>query len=303
MPTARAVRSVLLVVATTVAVGLALRPLVAQTPPARERVLYVSAVNDKGEPVADLGPEAFVVREEGVRREVLRVSRATEPIDIALLVDNSAAIRDMVTLVRQGVSAFITRMASRNPIALIGLADRPTILVDYTNDPKRLADGVGRVFPTTQSGATLLDAVAETSRGLSRREGPRAVIVALVTDGPEFTNRYSKDVAKDLVGAGAALHVVGVGQFLHSEEQGLRERSFLLDEGPRLSGGQRILLLSPIGIEPTLERLARELSSQYKVVYARPQALIAPEKIEVASARPGITMRGAPERRQDGGSR
>jgi hypothetical protein len=303
MPTVRAPRCVLLAVAIAAAAGSFVGPLRAQTPPPRERVLYVSAVNDKGEPVADLGPDAFVVREEGVRREVLRVSRATEPIDLALLVDNSAAIRDMVTLIRQGVSTFITRMAPRNQIALIGLADRPTILVDYTNDAKRLADGVGRIFPTTQSGATLLDAIAETSRGLARREGPRAVMVAVVTDGPEFTNRYSKDVAKELVNAGAALHVVGIGQFIHSEENGIRERSFLLDEGPRTSGGQRILLLSPIGIEPTLERLARELSSQYKVVYARPQSLIAPEKIEVASARPGITMRGAPERRQDGGTR
>jgi VWFA-related protein len=303
MPTVRAPRSVLLVFAAVVATGF-LGALRAQTPLARERVLYVSAVDDKGEPVAGLDPDAFVVREEGVRREVLRVSRATEPIDLALLVDNSAAIRDMVTLIRQGVSTFITRMAPRNQIALIALADRPTILVDYTSDTKRLADGVGRVFPTTQSGMTLLDAVTETSRGLSRREGPRAVIVAVLTDGVEFSNRYSKDVTKELVRAGAAFHLVGIGQFLHSDEaDGIRERSFFLDEGTRTSGGQRIMLLSPIGIEPALERLARELSSQYKVVYARPQSLIAPEKIEIASARAGITMRGAPERGQDGGGR
>jgi VWFA-related protein len=303
MPIARAQRSLILLVA-IVATGSIVAPLTAQAPPPRERVLYVSAVDDKGEPVADLGPDAFVVREDGQRREVLRVSRATEPIDIALLVDNSAAIRDMVTLIRQGVSTFITRMAPRNQIALIGLADRPTILVDYTTDQKKLADGVGRVFPTTQSGMTLLDAVTETSRGLSRREGPRAVIVGVLTDGVEFSNRYSKDVTKELVSAGAAFHLVGIGQFLHSDEaDGIRERSFFLDEGTRTSGGQRIMLLSPIGIEPALERLARELSSQYKVVYARPQTLIVPEKVEVASARPRITMRGAPERRQDGGGR
>jgi hypothetical protein len=40
--------------------------------------------------------------------------------------------------------------------------------------------------------------------------------VPVITDGPEFTNRYSKDVSKDLVNAGAALHLVGVGQFVHS---------------------------------------------------------------------------------------
>src|SRR6185436_19638142 len=145
MPTARASRYIVLAAA-LVAIGLSLGSLVAQTPPPRERVMYVSAVDEKGEPVADLGPEAFIIREEGARREVLRVSRATEPIDIALLVDNSAAIQDELTMLRQGLSTFVARMAKGNQIALIGLADRPTIMVDYTSDPKRLTDGIGRVF-------------------------------------------------------------------------------------------------------------------------------------------------------------
>ena len=63
----------------------------------RERTLFVSAVDAKGEPVEGLGPDAFVVREDGRRREVLRVSRATEPIDLALLVDNSQAVTDEIT--------------------------------------------------------------------------------------------------------------------------------------------------------------------------------------------------------------
>ena len=61
------------------------------------RALFVSAVDKDGEPVTGLGPDAFVVREDGMRREILRVSRATEPIDIALLVDNSTAATQEIT--------------------------------------------------------------------------------------------------------------------------------------------------------------------------------------------------------------
>jgi len=42
------------------------------------------------------------------------------------------------------------------------------------------------------------------------------------------------------------------------------------------------------------------LSSQYKVVYGRPEALVPPEKTDVSSARAGITMRGAPARQKAG---
>jgi VWFA-related protein len=264
----------------------------------RERTLFVSALDDKGEPVDGLGPDAFVVREDGVRREVLRVSRATEPIDIALLIDNSAAASDEITFLRETLAKFVATMAPNNQIAVITLADRPTIALDYTNDPKRLSDAVGRLFAMPGSGMTLLDGIAETAKGLEKRETPRAVILAVFTDGTEFTNRYSKDVVAALTRAQASLHAVTIGQFTHTEEQGIRERSFLLDEGPRATGGLRVNLLAPTGLRDALPRVARQLSSQYKVVYGRPQSLIPPEKIEVASARPGLTMRGTPGRGQ-----
>ena len=73
----------------------------------REGVMFVSAVDREGEPVADLGPDAFQMREDGVRREILRVSRATEPIDVAMLVDNSAAARDDITFLRTALSKFV----------------------------------------------------------------------------------------------------------------------------------------------------------------------------------------------------
>jgi VWFA-related protein len=304
MRTPSRLRRALVVGLTIVAAWIAAGPHSAQAQrEQRERTLYVSAVDDKGEPVEGLGPDAFIVREEGARREVLRVSRATEPIDIALLVDNSAAAADEITFFREALSAFVAKMAPGNQVALITLSDRPTISVDYTNDPARLSEGVNRLFSMSQSGMTLLDGIVETARGMERRETPRAVILPVITDGIEFTNRYFRDVIAAMTRAGAALHVVTIGRFLHAEEpHGIRERSFLLGEAPDATGGQQITLLSPTGLDPALQRLARELSSQYKVVYGRPQSLIAPEKIEVSSARPAITMRGVPARGETGAS-
>ena len=270
---------------------------------ARERTLFVSAVDDKGEPVEGLGPDAFVIRENGQRREVLRVSRATEPIDIALLVDNSAAASDEITFFREALSKFVAAMAADNRIAIIALAERPTVFADYTSDPARLTAAIGRLFAMAGSGMTLLDGIAETSKGLEKREGPRAVIVPVVTDGIEFTNRYSRDVVRALRSGGAAMHAVLVGQFQHSEEHSIRERSFLIDEGPRATGGQRITLLAPHALTASMQRLARELSSQYKVVYGRPDSLYQSDEFEITSARPGVTMRGTPARGETGAAK
>jgi VWFA-related protein len=266
----------------------------------RERTLFVSAIDEKGEPVQTLSPDDVVVREDGVRREVLRVSRATEPIDIALLVDNSASAEDSVTHTREALRRFVAKMAAGNQIALVALADRPTIFVDYTSDPKRLESGIGRLFSMSMSGMTLLDAIVEVSRGLARRETPRVAIVPVINDGVEFTNRYSRDVIEALKTASAPLHAITVGSFQINGDLAARERAYVLDQGTRDSGGQRVTLLSPMGLNAALDKLARELSSQHKVVYGRPQSLIPPEKLEVTSARRGVTVRGAPMRGQAG---
>jgi VWFA-related protein len=263
----------------------------------RERTIFVSTADAKGEPVEGLGPNDFIVREDGQRREILRVSRAVEPIDIALLVDTSAAARNAVSSLRMALTSFVTLMAPDNQIAIVGLADRPTILTDYTSNRGLLDKAIGRVFSMSGSGMTLLDAIWEVSNGLRRREATRAVIVPVITNGTEFTNRYARDVIGAVRGAGASLHAVVVG-VIDGTDPIDRERTQVLDEGTRTTGGQHVTLLTENALDQALRRLARELSSQYKVVYGRPESLIPPEKTEVASGRAGVTMRGTPARGQ-----
>jgi VWFA-related protein len=265
----------------------------------RERTMFVSAVDGRGAPVEGLGVGDFVVNEDDRRREVLRVSPALEPIDIALLIDNSAASSKTITATRDGLRQFVTQLAVGNQIAIVGLADRPTILVDYTSSVERLEQGIGRLFTMSGSGMTMMDAIVEVSGGLRRREAPRAVIVPVITNGVEFTNRYARDVIAAVKNAGAGLHAIVVGNLAVGTTEE-RERAMVLDAGTRETGGQHVTLFAESAVEQALQRLARELSSQYKVVYGRPESLIPPSKIEVESARPGVTMRGTPARGQPG---
>jgi hypothetical protein len=220
-------------------------------------------------------------------------------MDIAVLVDNSAAAERAVPSLRDGLKAFVGALADGNQIALVGLADRPTILVDYTANRARLEDAAGRIFSMSMSGMTLLDAIAETTAGLRRREATRAVIVPVITNGVEFTNRYARDVIRSMRDAGVSLQpiVLGVLDFDTTEE---RERGLLIGDGAKQTGGEHVTLLTEMAVEQALARLARQLSSQYKVVYGRPESLIPPEKTEVESGRAGVTMRGTPARGQSG---
>lgn len=267
---------------------------------ANERVLYVSAWDQKTHaPVTGLGVDGIAVREDGARREVLRVAPAASPMPIAILVDNTQAASDHIADIRKALAAFVKALSGVGPISIIGVADRPTILRDYATDQKLLLDGVNRVFAMPGSGATLLDAIVETSRGLQKREEDRAALVVLTTENREFSDRHYSEVLEALAKGGAQMHtVVLTTPGGTSLDEPARNRGFVLDRGPRDSGGTRADVLTSQAFEGKMLELAAILKSQHRVVYARPETLIPPQKIDVTATKAGVDANGAPARGQ-----
>lgn len=266
----------------------------------KERVVYVSAFDEKTRaPITGLGVRDVVVREDGAAREVLRVTPATSPMPVAILVDNTQAASDAIADTRRALAAFVKALHGVGPVAIVGVADRPTILRDYTTDQKLLLDGVGRIFATPDSGATLLDAIVEIGRGLQRREEDRAAMVILTTENIEFSTRHHKEVLDALKRSGAQLHAVILNTPAGSAlDDPARNRASVLDEGPKVSGGTRSDVLTSQAFEGKLLELAAILKGQHRVEYGRPETLIPPEKVEVSSARAGVVATGAPARGQ-----
>jgi VWFA-related protein len=283
-----------LVLVLLAAVACAARPVAAQ--PA-ERLLFVSVLDQAGAPVKGLGPDAFVVREGGRQVEVLRVSPATQPVDLAILVDNSQAATPYIQDMRDALEAFINRMARNgHHVATIGLADRPTILTDYTNNPALAAKGVNRLFAQPGAGTTLLDAIVDTSRGLQKRENERRVMLVVTSEGTDFSVPNHPRALDAIKASGAMFNALVItrpgGADLTTDEG--RSRGIVLDEGPRNSGGRTTQLLSSMALKGELDRVATELENQYQLVYARSASLIPADKIEVSVKQPGLTVRSTP---------
>ena len=268
---------------------------------ARERVAFVSVIDAKTlAPVPDLTPDAFVVREDGTRREVLRATAATSPMPVAIVVDNSQPAAPTITDLRKALSALLTIIDGVGPIGLFTVADRPTILQEYTTSSKDLLDAANRIFHAPNSGATLLDTISDVSRGLARRESDRAAVVVVTTENTEFSNLHYTDVLNRLKESGAMMYVVVLVNpkgALNTDEA--RNRATVLDRGPRESGGLRIDVLTSMSYEPQLRVFGQMLKSQYRITYSRPESLIPPERFQVSSAKPGLEAYGAPARGQE----
>ena len=264
--------------------------LVAQ---AIQRSMYVSVVDEAGAPVPDLGPSDFVVREDNVAREVLRVGPATEPMQIARARGHQPGGAREHRAHRTALPPFVTALinanatGAKNQVAIIAFGERPTIITDYTSSLTELEKGINRIWALDDSGAYLLDAIVEVCQGFKKREARRPVIVAIAQEGPEFSYRHYDQVLEPLRESGAPFHVLVLGTPTTSLSDEARSRNIVLDEGTRGTGGIREQLLTRMALAGKLKQLATELTHQYRVTYARPESLIPPERVTVSAKAPG----------------
>lgn len=272
-----------------------------------DRVIYASVVTDKGEPVSGLTPSDFIVREDGVAREVLRVAKDEEPLQLALLVDNSVEMRDKVADLRRGIGAFVSSLRPGVEVALITMAERPTIVVPYTSDRATLQKAVGSIV-ALEAGNYVLDAIAEVSQGLAKRPNARSVIAIVSGRGLEYSFRDYTEVQRIVKASGTpAVHAMMVGG--HDAQQavaglsvGVRsgqrpegsgaDRDIVLGRLTKETGGRYEDVLSPSALTAKLRQLSAELSNQYRVVFASPDRLVPATKVEISARNPKLKARG-----------
>jgi hypothetical protein len=297
-PTFRPARPIVRIALSLVA--LALAAAVGLDAQSRPRKIYTSLVDKKGAPVTSVTPADLVVREDGVAREILSVTPATDPMRVALLVDNSQAATQSIQFLRVALSEFAARLTGAgHSVALITLGDRPTLQVDATTDLARLKSrGIDRLFAQPGSGMYLLEALVETSKGFVKNDTPRPVIVAVVTEGKEFSTTSADVVISAIRDSGAQFYalVLTEGEQASLSDDEVRQRNVVLDRGTRENGGTRDTVISNMAIKARLGLLASELLGQVAVTYASPDRLVPAEKITIAAARSELTARGVPAR-------
>lgn len=273
------------------------------------RLLYVTVIdNEQDAPLHGLGADDFYVIEDGARREVLRASRATDPMQLALLIDTSAASRPVLTDFRLALEAFLLELPGTNEVTVATFGGPRNILVGPTNDVQRVRSSFSKLFARPDTATYLLGALIDTARGFERRAAPRPAVVVLTTNGVDFSEDEPQDVVTRLRGTGASMHVVAARTAsVEMKFQGTfgtaafpswasRARDLILDTGPRQSGGRRIDVSALSGATRALQQIAFELTSQYAVVYASPATLLPGRLTGVGVRVPNITVRATPSR-------
>lgn len=265
----------------------------------RERAVTVSVSTNSDVPVTDLTATDFVVRENGVAREVIRVSPAPPPTHVMLLIDDSQATQASYPFLRDALPKVIGRLAELSPAPHIGLwtfGERPTKRADVSPNPEQAMAAVKRLFPVAGSGAYFLQGIEESAEALKKAGAVAPVYIAFVAEGgPEFSSQLRSQIAETLRSMGASLWVVTLQQTSTQpiSAREARERAAVLGDVTVESGGWNKVILSPQTIPHAFDAITALVTSRYRVTYGRPDSLIPPDKIEVTTRRDNVRVRAS----------
>ena len=262
------------------------------------RTIYATVTDRNGVPVEDLTAADFEIKEGGKAVAVNEAGIAKNPLQIALIVDDNGT-----GLFRSPLARFVQRMDGHAVMSLSSITGQTMKIVDYTPSADALLQGITTLNarPGTPDGGQLLEGISEAAVELAKREASRPVIIALTVGGEEHSTVNSDHVLDQLRKSGAVLHVFSVeSSALRSTVAAANPKDLLqenmhlnrvLGDGPKQSGGQHQSIIASTGFLMSLQNLAVELTTQYRITYTLPPGAERSEKLNISVKRKGLKVR------------
>ena len=230
--------------------------------------LYLSILDEEGQPVQNLTQSDFSLSEDGQTRQIELVEVAADtPISLVLLLDTSGSMTGpKLTSAIEAATRFIQRLSSQDQVAVVTFDNETDIVSEFSSDFTGMERQLEDIEATPDGETCLYDATYEAiDLANTLPPGRRAVLV--LTDGrDELQNgnscsTYTVDDVIDHATGGAGgvpVYTLGLGG---SIDQGTLERLALL------TGGQFLYSSASADLEDMFQQLTDQITQQYHLHY------------------------------------
>jgi len=271
----------------------------AAVPEQTTRTVYVTVVDSQGQPVTELTPADFRLRENNRDQTITSVEPATGPMRIALMLEETLTPAGAV---RQGLFELIKVLQGKAEMSLVvvGLANRTA--VPYTTDVNALVAGLNELpLSQRQQTAHVPEGIGEMARAFQKERSARPVMVMIALNLQQVSNEQPQSILNELRDSNAQLHVVSIEAPGASDVGGTGAmmdaagRAQVLGDGPRQSGGRQWPVSALTAVPKSMLSIANDLANQYKITYTLPAGTKPADRLNVTTSRRGVTLR-APTR-------
>lgn len=267
------------------------------------RTVYVSAVDDKGQPVAGLTADDFAIKEGGKDRDIKSVEPAHTKMHVALMIEEP-----MLGLggVREGVADFIKQTYQVAEISLVVVGQRNTTAVAYTSDPTALLTGLNNLSLNPSPRETQIpEGIFDMSKVFEKDKPERPVIVLIALEKQQTSAEDPQNVLNELARSRAIFYVAsteggsysggtnGLSGRASADSGGMEmaARAQVMGDGPKQSGGFRIEVAALTAFPRALQQIADDLTNQYLITYTLPDGVKPSDRLNVSLKKKGATLR------------
>jgi VWFA-related protein len=180
----------------------------------------VTVIGRDGDFISDLDQKDFKIYDNGVQQQVQRFDVASEPVALVILVQTDNSVNSLLYQVRGLGPVFSDLLAAPDGrVAVIGFADRVTLLQGFSTDRDQLKSTLGRIDGLGLK-AHLNDAMMQGMRLLEDRPETERRVMVVFSDGAD---RGSENDKADVVRRATSDGVTIYGLHLSRAEAVLRQ--------------------------------------------------------------------------------
>ena len=216
----------------------------------------------------------FVVYEDGVKQQVQFFESTRVPVDLLVLIDTSASMRDKLALVRDAASGFLKTLRPDDRGAVVSFANSVSVLQPLTSDQALLQTAVRAA---DAKGSTCLNNavyIALKQFGqTARQDGEvRRQAIVVLSDGADTASLVSFDDVIALARRmGVSIYTVSLqsppsAQPAVTVGREFAEADYIMKALAKETGAQSFFPV-PTALKHVYASIASELASQYSIGY------------------------------------
>ncbi len=159
--------------------------------------VVATVTDEEGRYVTGLGPEDFIVEDEGVAQEIVHFTQDRDiPLSIGIVLDTSASMLKRINTALAAVERFVGTLHEDDDVFFMTFSDRVSLIQDLTSDRRQLSRALLEARPW--GGTSLYDALVSSLDTVEKgRHDKRAILV--LTDGSDTASEFSLGDALDAV--------------------------------------------------------------------------------------------------------
>jgi Ca-activated chloride channel family protein len=237
--------------------------------------LTVTVTDSRQQPIIGLNAGDFVVLEDGVPQNVSYFAAGEVPLDITLLVDGSASMRDKLDMAREAVKGLTRKLRPTDRISVVEFRDSVVQRQTMTEDRGAVESALNAI--KAQGSTALYNAMyvalSEFRDRPATADQVRRQAIVVLSDGRDTKSLIAyEDVLEQARRRGVMVYVVALRSNAPNRPNGratgdLEEGDYAMQSLARETGGQCFF---PSGVQQLTgiyQAISSELGQQYALGY------------------------------------